>query len=172
MTWNKSLYFFKTNICPFFFSSILIMTWNTPVWFCIFTVSIRNKNNFDKDECLKQLKIRIKMEHETNTGKNAKHHMGQMIKAIVKERNMPVSDFAKAIHCCRTNVYSIFKRWTIDIDKLKQIADVLNLEISDFIETKKRKSSKCVAIIEIDNEKLEQMSNEYELTYVKSWKTK
>jgi DNA-binding Xre family transcriptional regulator len=94
-----------------------------------------------------------------------------MIEQAVRKKKMSISDFAEAINCSRTNVYSIFKRRTIDSDRLKQIADVLNLEVSDFIEIKKRESNKCVAIIEIDNEKLEQMSNEYKLTYVKAWKT-
>ena len=100
------------------------------------------------------------------------HNIGQMIEQAVKEKKMSISDFGKAINCSRTNVYSIFKRRTINSDKLKQIADVLNLEVSDFIETKKRESNKCVAIIEIDDEYLEKLSNEYEVTYVKSWKTK
>ena len=100
------------------------------------------------------------------------HNMGQMIKKAVGEQKMSVSDFAKAIHCSRTNVYSIFKRESINIERLKQIVDVLKLDISDFIMIEKRESSKCIAVIEIDSEKLEQLSNEYDLAYIKFWKTK
>ena len=104
--------------------------------------------------------------------KSAGHcNMGQMIKEVIKEQKMSVSDFAKAIHCSRTNVYSIFGRESINIERLEQIADVLKLDISDFI-TIEKKSGKCIAVIEIDNEKLKQLSNEYELTYIKSWKMK
>jgi len=104
---------------------------------------------------------------------NAKHYnMGQMIKNAVKERRMSVSDFAKAIYCSRTNVYSIFGRQSINIERLKQIADVLNLDISDFIVMKKGESNKCIAVIETEYEELERMSNEYNLACVKYWKMK
>jgi len=100
------------------------------------------------------------------------HNMGQMIKRSLQEQRMSVSDFAHAIHCSRTNVYDIFGRQSIDIIRLRQIADVLKLDISDFITVKKGKSNKCIAVIEIENEKLERLLNEYNLTYIKFWKTK
>ncbi|MCL2328289.1 MAG: helix-turn-helix domain-containing protein [Bacteroidetes bacterium] len=106
----------------------------------------------------------------TTTQKN--NHMGQMIKKAVEERKMPVSDFAKAIHCSRTNVYSIFERESIHIERLTQIINVLKLNVSDFIMTDKNKPQKCVAIIEIDSENLERLSNDYDLTYIKSWNIK
>jgi len=96
--------------------------------------------------------------------------MGHMIKRAVKEQKISVSDFAKSIHCSRTNVYSIFERESINIERLKQIVDVLKLDIADFIITEKRESRKCIAVIEIDDEKLEQLSKEYEITYIKFWK--
>jgi len=100
------------------------------------------------------------------------HNMGQLIKKKLQEQKMSVSDFAKAIHCSRTNVYSIFGRQFIDVNRLKQIADVLKLDISDFMMIKKNKSNRYIAVIEIDNEKLERLLNEYDLTYIKYWKTK
>jgi predicted transcriptional regulator len=98
--------------------------------------------------------------------------MGQMIKKILKERKISISDFAKTIHCSRTNVYSIFKRESIDVERLKQIVNVLNLDVSDFITMKKRKSNKRIVVMEIDDENLEQLMNEHNLTYVKYWKIK
>ena len=99
--------------------------------------------------------------------------MGQMIKKAVEEQKMQVSDFARAIRCSRTNVYSIFKRESIHIDRLKQIINVLKLDVSDFIVTNKNKLHKCVALIETDNEELlKQLTNECNLTYLKSWRVK
>jgi len=97
--------------------------------------------------------------------------MGRMIRKAVEDRKMPVSEFAKAIHCSRTNVYSIFERESIHIERLTQILNVLQLNVSDFITTDK-KSHKCVAIIEIDSENLERLSKDYKLAYVKAWKIK
>ena len=98
------------------------------------------------------------------------HHMGQMINKAVKERKMLISDFAKAIHCSRTNIYSIFKRQSIDIERLKQIADVLKLDVLDFITAGKENSHKCIAVIEINSENLERLLNKQDLICLKSWR--
>ena len=43
----------------------------------------------------------------------------------VDQKNMTVSEFARQIHCERTNVYTIFNRPSIDIDLLARISKVL-----------------------------------------------
>jgi len=99
--------------------------------------------------------------------------MGRMIKKAMEEQHMSISDFAKAMHCSRTNVYSIFERETIHIELLERIVDVLKLNISDFIMIDKSKTKKCVAIIEMDSEKvleLLSLTYEYGITHLKSWK--
>jgi len=112
------------------------------------------------------------MKKTTNINKHAPRNMGKMIQQILKARGILVSDFAKTIHCSRTNVYNIFKRKTIDINLLRQIVDVLELNMSDFISLEKRCSNRCIAVIEIEEDKLEQLTSDYVLTYVKVWKTK
>jgi len=97
--------------------------------------------------------------------------MGHMIKKAIEEQKMSVSDFAKSMHCSRTNVYSIFERETIHIELLERIVDVLKLNVSDFIMTQKNELHKCIAIIETDSENLERLSNDYHLTCIRSWKT-
>jgi transcriptional regulator with XRE-family HTH domain len=98
-------------------------------------------------------------------------HMGQMIQKILKEREMSISDFAKAMHCSRTNVYGIFKRQVIGIERLKQIANILELDVTDFIVSKKRKSNKYVIVMEVNDNNLEQLLKKHNLTYMK-WKVK
>lgn len=99
------------------------------------------------------------------------NHMGHMVKKAVEEQHMSVSDFSKAMHCSRTNVYSIFERKTIHVELLERIVDILKLNISDFIMIDKSKPQKCVAIIETNSEKvLELLTHEYGVTYLKSWK--
>ena len=98
------------------------------------------------------------------------HHMGKKIRLAVKERKMLISDFAKAIHCSRTNIYSIFKRQSIDIERLKQIADVLKLDLLDFISAEKENSYKCIAVVEIDSENLERLLDKRDLICLKSWR--
>jgi len=99
-------------------------------------------------------------------------HMGQVIQRTLKERKISISDFAKTIHCSRTNVYSIFKRRSIDINRLKQVAAVLDLDISDLIMKEKRESNKCIVVAEIGNEDLNQLLKEYDLTYIRHWTIK
>jgi len=52
-------------------------------------------------------------------------HIGQVIKEALKRRGMTVSEFGRRIHKSRENVYSIFKRITIDTGLLYDISEVL-----------------------------------------------
>ena len=97
-------------------------------------------------------------------------HMGKMVQKAVENSSMSVVDFAKSIHCSRTNVYSIFGRQQIDISRLKQISSVLNLRLSDFIMEEKRESDQYIAVIEINGENLEELLQEQNLKCIKYWK--
>lgn len=55
-----------------------------------------------------------------------KFHIGHRIKAIFEQQHLSVSEFARQIHCERTNVYTIFNRPSIDIELLARISRVLN----------------------------------------------
>ena len=46
-------------------------------------------------------------------------HIGSIIKQKVKEKNLSVNTFAKMLHCCESNVYSIFTRKNIDFELLE-----------------------------------------------------
>ena len=54
-----------------------------------------------------------------------KFHLGHKIKTVFEQKQMSVSEFARQIHCERTNVYTIFNRTTIDTDLLARISRVL-----------------------------------------------
>ncbi len=53
-------------------------------------------------------------------------HIGSVIKDKFDELGLPVSWFAKELCCDRTNVYSIFKRESIDTSLLVKISLILN----------------------------------------------
>ena len=59
-------------------------------------------------------------------------HLGSLVKRKMKERNISISEFAKAIHCDRTNVYSIFKRKSMDIQQIVQISNALNYDFLQY----------------------------------------
>lgn len=53
-------------------------------------------------------------------------HIGQEIKTELQRQERSVSWFAKKLYCDRTNVYSIFKRQSIDTELLLRISQILN----------------------------------------------
>ncbi len=53
--------------------------------------------------------------------------IGDLINEEVRRQGMPVTKFAKEINCQRNNVYDIFNRSNMDIDLLKRISKVLDV---------------------------------------------
>ena len=53
--------------------------------------------------------------------------IGDLINDEVRRQGMPVTKFAKEINCQRNNVYDIFNRSNMDIDLLKRISKVLDV---------------------------------------------
>ena len=67
-------------------------------------------------------------------------HIGKVIKAELERQECSVTWFAKKLYCERTNVYSIFKRESIDTELLLRISIVLHRNFfMDYIE----ELSKC-----------------------------
>ena len=62
-------------------------------------------------------------------------HIGKAIKAELERQERSVTWFAKKLYCERTNVYSIFKRESIDTELLLRISIVLHRNFfMDYIE--------------------------------------
>ena len=54
-----------------------------------------------------------------------KLHIGHMVKSVFDESGLSVAEFARRIHCERTNVYKIFNRQSIDVETLVKISEAL-----------------------------------------------
>ena len=54
-----------------------------------------------------------------------KLHIGRMVKSVFDESGLSVAEFARRIHCERTNVYKIFNRQSIDVETLVKISEAL-----------------------------------------------
>lgn len=52
-------------------------------------------------------------------------HIGMEIKRVLHEKNMTVTEFARRICCHRKNVYDIFNRKSLDIDRIITISEIL-----------------------------------------------
>ena len=59
-------------------------------------------------------------------------HLGMLVKQKMKERNISINEFADAIHCDRTNVYSIFKRKSMDVQLIVRISNALNYDFLQY----------------------------------------
>lgn len=59
--------------------------------------------------------------------------IGDLINEEVRRQEMPVTKFAKEINCQRNNVYDIFNRSNMDIDLLKRISKVLDVNFFQII---------------------------------------
>jgi transcriptional regulator with XRE-family HTH domain len=83
----------------------------------------------------------------------ATEHIGSLIKQKVRERGLSNTEFAKAIHCSRTNVISIFKRESINVKQLKLISDVLGYDFFEIYSEKKNKTPRkhILIVIKINN---------------------
>ena len=57
---------------------------------------------------------------------NGNLHIGHLIKSVFDASGITVSEFARRIHCERTNVYKIFNRRSIDVELLVKISEILN----------------------------------------------
>jgi transcriptional regulator with XRE-family HTH domain len=55
-------------------------------------------------------------------------HIGNIIKQKLSESSMTVKEFADRINCDRTTVYDIFKRKSIDVERLIRISQALGFD--------------------------------------------
>ncbi len=53
-------------------------------------------------------------------------HIGQLVKSVFDSSGMSVSELARRLHCERTNVYTIFRRRTMDVELLAMLSKILN----------------------------------------------
>ena len=84
-------------------------------------------------------------------------HLGMLVKQKMKERNISINEFADAIHCDRTNVYSIFKRKSMDIQLIVRISNALNYDFLQYyhqgVKTKNNDNLRLEIIVQKKDEK-------------------
>ncbi|MBQ7550347.1 MAG: hypothetical protein IJT04_02320 [Bacteroidales bacterium] len=52
-------------------------------------------------------------------------HIGKLVKSVFSDSGMSVAELARQLHCERTNVYTIFRRRTIDVELLSRLSKIL-----------------------------------------------
>ena len=71
-------------------------------------------------------------------------HIGKLIKRVVKERGMTITEFGKRISTHRRNVYDIFERESVDTALLQKVSDILE---HDFFGYYKQARSKEIRLL-------------------------
>lgn len=52
-------------------------------------------------------------------------HIGKLVKSVFSDSGMSVAELARQLHCERTNVYTIFRRRTVDVELLSRLSKIL-----------------------------------------------
>ena len=108
-----------------------------------------------------------------NTMKTKDIHIGSMIEQKVKEKGIKISVFAKAIYCNRSNVYSIFRRKSIDTEQLVLISKVLNFDfIKLYFENESEPvqlQKKYIVVLETDELKIGELEAYKRVKVIECW---
>ena len=57
---------------------------------------------------------------------NSKVHIGKLVKSVFDGSGLTVAELARRLHCERTNVYTIFRRRSIDVELLARLSKILD----------------------------------------------
>ena len=58
-------------------------------------------------------------------------HIGKLVKSVFDGSGLTVAELARRLHCERTNVYTIFRRRSIDVELLARLSNILDHNFLD-----------------------------------------
>jgi plasmid maintenance system antidote protein VapI len=85
-------------------------------------------------------------------------HIGEVIREKVKERGLSAADFANAIHCTRSHVYTIYSRKNMDVEQLMQISKALDYDLISELYLNRPSLKKYLVLLEVDEKQLQALS--------------
>ncbi|MDR0866773.1 MAG: helix-turn-helix domain-containing protein [Candidatus Symbiothrix sp.] len=98
-------------------------------------------------------------------------HIGSVIREKLTERGMRVTEFANALHCNRSSVYSLFERRSIDLELLILISKILEDDLLALYLEDENQRKDYMALIETNELKIKELSSDHLVKIVKTWKT-
>ncbi|GHT18532.1 hypothetical protein FACS189429_5180 [Bacteroidia bacterium] len=87
-------------------------------------------------------------------------HIGSIIYQKVKERKVRISELSEKLHCCNRNVYDIFKRDKIDVERLDILSELLDYDFNKIYYPDRQQEQKFLALIKVSEEKLKELSTD------------
>lgn len=89
-------------------------------------------------------------------------HIGPIIKQKLAQSSMTIQEFADKINCERTTIYDIFKRKSIDTEKLIRISQALDFDFIEEIyyekDTLEEKPPTVFIAVPVDKETLQKLN--------------
>jgi transcriptional regulator with XRE-family HTH domain len=98
-------------------------------------------------------------------------HIGQIIKKIVKEKNISVTEFAKRLNCQRANVYDIFLRHSIDTELLARIQKIWGCSFGELLVENEFVEKDYLVFIGTNESKIKEMQADDSIKIIKIWKS-
>jgi transcriptional regulator with XRE-family HTH domain len=96
-------------------------------------------------------------------------HIGSLIHKKVEEKGLQINDFAEALHCHRSNVYSIFGRNNIDLNLLTSISEILGCDLLNLYLEDENRRKNYIALIEVDESKMNELLSDDSFKIIQSW---
>jgi len=89
-------------------------------------------------------------------------HIGKIIKRVVKERSMSITEFGKRIGTHRRNVYDIFERESVDTALLQKISKILEHDFFSYFKQSHSKEIHSINEASIEYKKVDKDKQGYE----------
>ncbi|GHT17684.1 hypothetical protein FACS189429_2310 [Bacteroidia bacterium] len=96
-----------------------------------------------------------------------KLHIGSLIKQVAQERKVKPREFAEQLYYCRSNIYDIFKRPSIDFDLLQKISEILDYDFMA-LHKKNEQDLSIMAVIKTNVAKFDELSADSSLEILMS----
>jgi transcriptional regulator with XRE-family HTH domain len=98
-------------------------------------------------------------------------HIGSLIRQKQEEQGLSITEFAVAINCSRANVYSIFRRKSLDMEQLLRISKALKYDfIAEIYKPENKIPSKRIIIIESNEERFQELLSDNSIQIIDSWR--
>ena len=94
--------------------------------------------------------------------------IGKKIEAELRRQKYPITAFAEKINCTRSNVYNIFKRYSVNTQLLGRIAAALNVEPSFFYADSKQEPKEKIRKLEDEETVYETTTEQQQIESLKS----
>lgn len=97
-------------------------------------------------------------------------HLGLCIKKMARQKGFKATQLADWLGYDRNNIYSIFKRKSIDSDTMFRLLNIFDCTLNELLQPYCKESFHYIIIIETDELKMNELQNDKKIKIVQCWK--